>query len=89
MKLILSNNEAIEVKRINQSIVDTKMQLDITIEGITDINELKNVFEGNSNTISLQKDDGESITFTDYDKISMVSRDISEFDDVVRITLTK
>lgn len=89
MKLILSNNEAIEVKRINQSIVDTKMQLDITIEGTTDINELKNVFEGNSNTISLQKDDEESITFTDYDKISMVSRDISEFDDVVRITLTK
>ena len=67
MKLTLANNESIEVKRLNNSINDANTQLDITIEEVLDINEIK----------------------TGYENISIVSRDISDFDDVVRITLTK
>lgn len=89
MKLTLANNESIEVKRLNNSINDANTQLDITIEEVLDINEIKSLFENNAKTIKVTKDDNSEVLFEGYENISIVSRDISDFDDVVRITLTK
>lgn len=89
MKLTLANNESIEVKRLNNSINDANTQLDITIEEVLDINEIKTLFENNTKTIKVTKDDNSEVLFEGYENISIVSRDISDFDDVVRITLTK
>lgn len=89
MKLTLANNESIEVKRLNNSINDANTQLDITIEEVLDINEIKSLFENNTKTIKVTKDDNSEVLFEGYENISIVSRDISDFDDVVRITLTK
>ena len=89
MKLTLANNESIEIERLNNSVTDTKTQIDITIEQLVDINEIKTLFTGNTETITLEKDDNSTVVFKGYEKISLVSRDISDFADVIRITLTK
>lgn len=91
MKLILSNNKEIEVKRVNQTMSENKEQLDISISASdkVDLNSLSELFEENTETITVEKEAGKTIVFEKYIKISMVSRDISDFDDVIRITLAK
>lgn len=91
MKLILSNSKEIEVKRVNQTMSENKEQLDISIASSdkVDVSSLSELFEGNTETITIEKEEGKTVVFEKYIKISMISRDISDFDDVIRITLAK
>lgn len=88
MKLILANEEAIEVSRVNESMAGGNKSLNIGISSEYAINDLNEILEGNTETIVLQRENGsQDISFTGYAKVMAITRDITEYDDTVRITL--
>lgn len=89
MKLILTDGKTVEVSRVNESMNGGTHQLHIDLSSDNSIDELNEAFDGNSETLTLKKEsDNKETTFVGYTNILSIARDITEYSDTLRITLS-
>lgn len=89
MKIVLSDNTELNVTNINESIFNDNSQLMITVVDTVDVEGINASIKGKTDPIVVKRNDIEIATFTGYNGIQNISRDINEYNDNLRITLIK
>lgn len=88
MKIILQNNQEVEVTRISEMLENDDWRLSISFSTDETLDSLKSLFEDNTETIKIQQY-GKERVFEGYRCIQSLMRDISDYGDQVHITLSK
>lgn len=88
MRLELNDKTEVNVDRINDSLSDGSHQLTVNMIGLS-VEAVEEKFTGKTETLVVKKEDGTEAVFKGYSEVVSINRDISENEDIVRITLKK
>lgn len=88
MKIILKNEQEIEVTRLSEMLDENNRSLSINMATDDSIDNVKALLEGNTGKITVHRY-GKDVVFEGYESINSIMRDITDQNDNVHITLNK